>query len=41
MQLLGGLKDARRDWKLKEEAQGGTVWRTCCGKGCRPVVKPD
>jgi hypothetical protein len=27
-QLLDDLKEARRDWKLKEEAQDRTLWRT-------------
>jgi hypothetical protein len=32
-QLLGGLKEKRGYWKLKEEALGRTLWRTRCGRG--------
>jgi hypothetical protein len=31
-QLLDDLKEARRYWKLKEEAQDRTLWRTQSGK---------
>jgi hypothetical protein len=33
MQLLDDLKDTRRYWKLKEEAQDRTLWRTQFGRG--------
>ena len=36
-QLLDGLKETRRCWKLKEEALDRTLWRTGCGRGCGPV----
>jgi hypothetical protein len=32
-QLLDGLKEKRRYWKLKEEALDRTVWRTRFGRG--------
>jgi hypothetical protein len=32
-QLLDDLKEARRYWKLKEEAQDRTLWRTQFGRG--------
>jgi hypothetical protein len=32
-QLLGDRKEARRYWKLKEEAQDRTLWRTQFGRG--------
>jgi hypothetical protein len=38
-QLLDDLKEKRRYWKLKEEAQDCTVWRTCFGRGFGPVVR--
>jgi hypothetical protein len=31
-QLLEDLKGPRKYWKLKEEAQDCTAWRTCCGR---------
>jgi hypothetical protein len=31
-QLLDDLKEARRYWKLKEEAQDRTLWRTQFGR---------
>ena len=37
-QLLDGLKETGRYWKLKETALDHTVWRTGCGRGCGPVV---
>ena len=40
-QLLDGLKDKRRYWKLKEEALDCTLWRTRFGRGCGPVVRQD
>jgi hypothetical protein len=30
---LDDLKEARRYWKLKEEAQDRTLWRTQFGRG--------
>jgi hypothetical protein len=33
MQLLDDLKETRRYWKLKEEAQDLTLWRTQFGRG--------
>jgi hypothetical protein len=30
---LDDLKEARRYWKLKEEAQDRTLWRTQLGRG--------
>jgi hypothetical protein len=33
MQLLDDLKETRRYWKLKEEAQDPTLWRTQFGRG--------
>jgi hypothetical protein len=38
-QLLDDLKERRGYWKLKEEALGGTLWRTCFGRGSGPVIK--
>jgi hypothetical protein len=38
-QLLGDLKEARRYWKLKEEAQDRTLWRTQFGRGYEPVAR--
>jgi hypothetical protein len=38
-QLLDNLKEARRYWKLKEEAQDRTCWRTQFGRGCGPVAR--
>jgi hypothetical protein len=38
-QLLDGLKEKRRYWKLKEEALDRTVWRTRFGRGYGPVVR--
>jgi hypothetical protein len=35
MQLLEGLKEKRRYWKLKEEAQGSTFF----GRGYGPIVR--
>jgi hypothetical protein len=35
--LLDVLKENRRYWKLKEEALDHTLWRTCFGRGYRPV----
>jgi hypothetical protein len=36
---LDDLKEARRYWKLKEEAQDRTPWRTQFGRGYGPVTK--
>jgi hypothetical protein len=33
MQLLDALKEARRYWKLKEEAQDRTLWGAQFGRG--------
>jgi hypothetical protein len=38
-QLLDDLKEKRGHWKLKEGAPDGTVWRTCFGRICGPVVR--
>jgi hypothetical protein len=38
-QLLDGLKEKRRYWKLKQEALQRTMWRTRFGRGCGPVVR--
>jgi hypothetical protein len=38
-QLLDGLKEKRRYWKLKEEALDCTLWKTRFGRGYRPVVR--
>jgi hypothetical protein len=38
-QLLDGLKEKGRYWKLKEEALDRTVWRTRFGRGYGPVVR--
>jgi hypothetical protein len=38
-QLLDDLKEARRYWKLKEEAQDRTLWRTQFGTGYGPVAR--
>jgi hypothetical protein len=37
--LLDHLKEARRYWKLKEEAQDRTIWRTQFGRGYGPVAR--
>jgi hypothetical protein len=39
MQLLDGLKEKRRYWKLKEEALDRTLWRTRFERGYGPVVR--
>jgi hypothetical protein len=38
-QLLDDLKEARRYWKLKEEAQDRTLWRTQFERGYGPVAR--
>jgi hypothetical protein len=37
--LLVDLKEARRYWKLKEEAQDRTLWRTQFERGYGPVAR--
>jgi hypothetical protein len=37
-QLLDDLKEARRYWKLAEETQDRTLWRTQFGRGYGPVT---
>jgi hypothetical protein len=32
--LLDDIKGTRGYWKLKEEALGGSMWRTQFGSGC-------
>jgi hypothetical protein len=36
---LDDLKEARRYWKLKEEAQDRTLWRTQFGRGHGTVAR--
>jgi hypothetical protein len=36
---MDDLKEARRYWKLKEEAQDRTLWRTQFGRGYGPVTR--
>jgi hypothetical protein len=38
-QLLVALKEKRGYWKLKEAALYCTIWRTCFGRGCGPVIR--
>jgi hypothetical protein len=38
-QLLDGLEETRRYWKLKEEAVDRAAWRTRLGRGYGPVVR--
>jgi hypothetical protein len=38
-QLLDGLKEKGRYWKLKEEALDRILWRTRFGRGYGPVVR--
>ena len=38
-QLMDDLKERRRYSKLKGEALDRTVWRTCFGRDCGPVVR--
>jgi hypothetical protein len=40
-QLLDDFKEARRYWKLKEEAQDRTLCRTKSGRGYGPVARHD
>jgi hypothetical protein len=37
--LLDEVKEARRNWKLKEEAQDRTLWRTRSGRDYGPVAR--
>jgi hypothetical protein len=37
--LLDNLKGKTGHWKLKEEALDRTLWRTCFGRDCGPVVR--
>ena len=37
-QLLDDVKEKRGCCKLKEEALDRTMWRTCIGRGYRPVI---
>jgi hypothetical protein len=39
MQLLDDLKETRRYWKLKVEAQDRTLWRTQFGRDYGPVAR--
>jgi len=36
--LLDNLKETRKYWKLKEEAQDLSLWRTCFGRQFGNVV---
>ena len=38
-QLLDGLKKGRIFWKLKEEAQDFSLWRTRFSRFCGPAVR--
>jgi hypothetical protein len=38
-QLLDGLKEMRKYWKLEEEALGHTLWRSHFGRCYGPVVR--
>jgi hypothetical protein len=38
-QVLDDLEEARRHWKMKEEAQDRTLWRTQFGIGYGPVAR--
>jgi hypothetical protein len=38
-QLLDGLKEKKGYCKLKEEAIGRNVWRSCFGRGYGPVLR--
>jgi hypothetical protein len=40
-QLLDDLKEARRYWKLKEQAEDRTLWRTQFGRCYGPVTRQD
>jgi hypothetical protein len=38
-QIIDGLKETKRYWKLREEALDRTHWRARFGKGYGPVVR--
>jgi hypothetical protein len=38
-QLLRDLNEKRRQWKLKEEAVGHTLWRIHFGRNYGPVAR--
>ena len=38
-QLMGGLKETKGSWKLKEKASDRTLWGTRFGRGYGPVVR--
>jgi hypothetical protein len=38
-QLLNGLKETRRYWKLKDEEPDHTVWRTGFGRNYGPIIR--
>jgi hypothetical protein len=38
-QLLDDLKEARRSWRLKEEAQDRTLWRTQFVRSYGPIAR--
>ena len=38
-QLLGGLKERRKYWKLEKEILDPTLWGTRFGRGCGLVVR--
>jgi hypothetical protein len=40
-QLLDDLKETRRHWPLKEEAQNRSVWRTCFGRSYGLVLRQN
>jgi hypothetical protein len=40
-QLLDAMKEERRYWKLKEEAQDRTLWITQFGRGYGPVARQE
>jgi hypothetical protein len=33
------LKERKRYWKMKEGGLNYSIWRTCFGRGCGPVVR--
>jgi hypothetical protein len=40
-QLLDDLREKRKYWNLKEEALNCTRWKTCFGRGYRPVAREN
>jgi hypothetical protein len=38
-QLLDGLKETRRYWKLIDDALDSNLWKTSFGRGYGPVVR--